>query len=187
MMTKASTHVAQFFDDDRVSVRRIADFLVDGARSGDAIVIVATTEHVRAIERRLASLGAHVEALAAEGRYHALDARTAMQRVCPSGSPNSVLFGEVIGGAVERAAAGGGRVRAYGELVSLLWNAGRRDDAIQIEHLWNELLNFHEVRLLCGYSFSGAIDAAGFGRIAATHLTLEPPPARLFGTRISAS
>jgi PAS domain S-box-containing protein len=51
----------------------------------------------------------------------------------------------------------GGRpacVRAFGEMVDLLWRDGRRRAAIELEHLWNEASAIHSFSLLCAYAIS---------------------------------
>ena len=68
-------------------------------------------------------------------------------------------------------------VRAYGEMVNLLWREGNRAGAIQLESLWNELSAAHSLELLCGYSmsnFASADDAAQFEEICAQHTHVVP-------------
>jgi hypothetical protein len=43
-------------------------------------------------------------------------------------------------------------VRAYGEMVDVLWKDGREDAAIQLELLWNSLAGRYGFALLCGYA-----------------------------------
>jgi len=43
-------------------------------------------------------------------------------------------------------------VRAYGEMVDVLWKLGQEDAAIRLEILWNTLATTYGFALLCGYS-----------------------------------
>jgi hypothetical protein len=43
-------------------------------------------------------------------------------------------------------------VRAYGEMVDLLWKDGKAEAAIALEELWNELAAKYQFSLLCAYS-----------------------------------
>lgn len=180
-------HVAQFFDDEPAFSTRIAEFLAEGLRQDDAILVLATPAHVGAIERSLDQLGFDSARLRRNPRFIVLDAEQALSQICANGAPNSILFGAVIGAALQRAQDAGRRVRAFGELVSLLWRQGRRDDAVVVEQLWNELIGFHPIALLCGYQFDGVIDASGFERISATHDRVEPPPRREAARQIGGS
>src|SRR5438552_269564 len=49
------------------------------------------------------------------------------------------------------AAAGSQRVRAYGEMVDLLWQIGDVASAIDLEARWNELSTTKRFSLLCAY------------------------------------
>jgi hypothetical protein len=42
-------------------------------------------------------------------------------------------------------------VRAYGEMVDILWQAGNRDAAIRLEEYWNELAKLQTFSLFCAY------------------------------------
>jgi hypothetical protein len=42
-------------------------------------------------------------------------------------------------------------VRVFGEMVSLLWDAGLIDAAVELEVLWNELGVQYPFSLLCAY------------------------------------
>lgn len=170
-----NTHIAQFHSDSQTLVDRICEFFAAGAGSGDAMIIIATGEHRLLVEGCLGMRGIDLDALRASGRYAALDATETLARIVVGGKPNALLFGEVVGGAVTRLHAPSARIRAFGEMVSLLWADGHRDAAIRLEDLWNEWIGFHPLSLMCGYSFDGAIDARGFGAIASTHTDVRPP------------
>ena len=43
-------------------------------------------------------------------------------------------------------------IRAYGEMVDVLWKQGLSKAAIELEILWNKLALKHSFSLLCGYS-----------------------------------
>jgi hypothetical protein len=69
------------------------------------------------------------------------------------GLPNPDRFREVATAALRR--VGGGRettIRAYGEMVDLLWKDGRSAASIKLEMLWNKLAGTHDFSLLCGYA-----------------------------------
>lgn len=168
-------HIAQFHTEARAFVDRICDFFAAGADTGDALIVVATAEHRASIERCLIGRGVDVAALRSAGRYTDLDAGETLARVVIGGRPDARLFGLVVGGAIHKLRSESGRVRAFGEMVSLLWSSGQRDEAIRLEDIWNEWIGFHPLSLMCGYEFEGALDARGFSAIASTHADVLPP------------
>jgi signal transduction histidine kinase len=69
------------------------------------------------------------------------------------GLPNAELFNLHVGRAVESTVARNRRVRvrAYGEMVDLLWRDGNTQGALRLEELWNDLSKTHAVSLMCAY------------------------------------
>jgi hypothetical protein len=68
--------------------------------------------------------------------------------------PNAHLFEQNVGVIVKQVLDGRGRtiVRAYGEMVDVLWKRGRSEAAIKVEILWNKLADKYSFALLCGYA-----------------------------------
>jgi hypothetical protein len=82
-----------------------------------------------------------------------LDARDMLNLFMVDGLPNPDLFREVAAAALRR--VGGGRdttIRAYGEMVDVLWKDGKSAASIKLEMLWNHLAGTHDFSLLCGYA-----------------------------------
>ena len=64
------------------------------------------------------------------------------------------------------------RVAIFGEGVALLWAKGKRDAAIRLEQLGNDLAKTHDVHILCAYPFSSfhvEEDKQAFKRICVEH------------------
>jgi hypothetical protein len=64
--------------------------------------------------------------------------------------PNWLRFEATIRGAIERLEPAAG-LRAYGEMVGLLWKAGSFSAAIELEDNWNRLLKQYAFSLFCSY------------------------------------
>jgi len=60
-------------------------------------------------------------------------------------------------------------IRAYGEMVDLLWKEGREAAAIRLETLWNQLGSTHDFGLLCGYSMGNFYKGAALDEIHGQH------------------
>jgi hypothetical protein len=58
-----------------------------------------------------------------------------------------------VGGLVDEVAARhpGRTIRAFGEMVDVLWRRGQQEGAIALEELWNDLARTRSFALLCGY------------------------------------
>jgi signal transduction histidine kinase len=69
------------------------------------------------------------------------------------------------------------RVRAYGEMVDLLWKDGNASAALRLEELWNEESARHSFELLCAYamgSFYREGDHERFLRVCSSHTHVLP-------------
>lgn len=61
----------------------------------------------------------------------------------------------MIGNVIASVTDGRSRVRAFGEMVALLWAEGNHGGAIRLEELWNDLQNSHSFALFCAYPMNG--------------------------------
>ena len=136
--------------------------------------------HREGIARQLKARGLDVTNGELKGRYFALDAAETLSLFMLDGIPDVVRFRAVIGGVLEQAkAASGDRVRAavFGEMVALLWAAGKRDAAIRLEELWNDLAQTHAFSLRCAYpmgDFHREEHSAAFRAICEQHSGVIP-------------
>jgi len=88
------------------------------------------------------------------------------------GSIDADTFDEVIGAVFERAATSGRPVRAYGEMVAVLWADGDVPGAMELERRWNELRARLPFTLLCAYParlFEDAPSAEWFTDVCDLH------------------
>jgi anti-sigma regulatory factor (Ser/Thr protein kinase) len=93
-----------------------------------------------------------------------LDAAETLAGFMRDGRVDRDAFFATVGRVVRQAAATGRPVRAFGEMVALLWEAGDVAGAIELETLWNELQAEVEFSLYCAYrseSVSGNEGALG--------------------------
>jgi hypothetical protein len=146
-------HFVQLYgNDDRLLTRNVTRFLAEGLRRGDGLLAIAAPEHSGSVARQLTEERAYSKAVL-EGRLVFLDAQATLNRFMVGGEPNQDLFESVIGEALKgvRSRAGQSGVRAYGEMVGLLWKAGQREAAARVEEYWNQLLESSNISLFCGY------------------------------------
>ncbi len=175
----SDAHFVQFYEDDEFIVDEVAEFLDGALRAGDAAILIATPQHRAALTKRLRGYGNPTAAQSwYPGELVVLDAREALARFMVDGAPNEALFLSAIGSVVARAANGGARaVRAFGEMVALLYADGNVEAALQLEDLWNGLARRHTFSLMCAYPmnlFSSAEHAETFRHVCATHSKVRP-------------
>ena len=177
----ADHHVVQFYECDADLVERAGSYLGDTEATGALAIVIATEDHRRAFEGHLLAAGIDVAAARDEGTLVLLDAASTLARFMgPDGVDRDAFF-EVIGGVVGDAVATGRPVRAFGEMVALLWEAGDVLGAIDLETLWNELGTQLPFSLYCAYrseSVAGHEHADALERMCHLHsavVHVEPP------------
>ncbi len=156
----------QFYRTDDYLVECVAGYLADALWRRENTIVIATAEHRVALEGRLRTKGVDLVTTTVRRQFLALDAREMLGKFMFEGRPNAEAFASAVGALVAEATAAGARLRAFGEMVALLWMEGRREAAIELERLWNELGQRHEFALFCAYP-AACTDAGGDGPNAA--------------------
>jgi hypothetical protein len=146
-----SKHLVQFYDTTPgLLVRNVSEFTDEGLQRGESVLIIAAPEHCDAFMSALDdSRGLHMRAR----QLVVLDAEATLDQFMYDGMPDWRRFEQVIGGTVRglRRAKPNAGLRAYGEMVGILWAAGRLEAALQLEKFWNALMADGGLTLFCGY------------------------------------
>jgi hypothetical protein len=145
-------HAVHFYDRPSSLIDRVCEYVRDGFRVDDAAIIICTPEHLQSIDACLTARGVDAAALRESGQYVALDAAQTLDLFIVNGRPDRQRFSDAVGGQLLRTHATYPRVRAFGEMVALLWATGNSRAALELEDMWNELLGHHPFSLLCAYS-----------------------------------
>ena len=174
---RLAQHVAQLYTRLEFLIRAVGQYADQGLRRGEAVVLITTGSHGRAIVRRLASGGLAVDEFSRRGQLRVLDAEHTLSELLVDGVPDRGRFQSTIGGVVASVkAAGYPTVRAFGEMVDLLRRTSETA-ALGLESLWNELLTEDRIALLCGYSidtFDPAVYDGFLQGVMAAHSHLVP-------------
>ena len=180
---QSGDHVVQLYGkDDPLLAKNVSRYLAEGMRRADGLVVIATPAHTQAIARHLAEEGASATREAERGgRLVFLDARATLDSLLVDGQPDEARFVSVVGGQLlaARERSGSGKVRAFGEMVSLLWSEGRPSEAERLETQWNALLSWSVVSLYCAYGldlFGRTWTRPRSTRSSAPTLTCSPGP-----------
>lgn len=144
-------HALHLYEDDVTLTTTVASFLAPAFEGDHAVIAVATRPHLASVEQRLRTVGHDVDGARRAGRYVAIDAERLLPRLLHNGLPSPEAFKKIVGAQVTELAGRYGQVRAFGELVQLLWRDGKSAAALNLEDLWNELLGYQPLSLICGY------------------------------------
>jgi len=147
-------HAVQFYGNEQSLFTTVAGFLGEGLITGQPAIVIATESHRVAIVEHLCGRLIDCESARRSGSLLLLDAEDTLGQFMIGDEPDADLFEQNVGRLIQQMVDGRGRplIRAYGEMVDVLWKQGRPEAAIKLEILWNKLALKYSFALLCGYA-----------------------------------
>ena len=172
-------HAVQFYNSESTLYTTAATFLSEGLVLGQPALVLATPAHCEGIVGQLSERLVDCECAIRDGDLVLLDAQATLDLFMVDDHPNHDLFHENVGRIVRQVLNGRNRtvLRAYGEMVDLLWRDGQAQAAIELEVLWNKLALSLDFALLCGYSmgsFYKQVDHLESIRVLHSHVINGP-------------
>ena len=170
-------HRVQFYNDEKYLVASLRDYVVEGLRADETCVVIATKNHLRLLRKSLAADAVDTDGAVERGQLLLLDAHDTLQSFMKDEMPDPKLYRKVIGGLMGKLQQRGRPIRAYGEMVAILWNRGNQNAMLRLEELWNELAKTYDFMLLCGYplaAFGQSDHGEAFAAITHRHTQVIP-------------
>jgi hypothetical protein len=155
-------HLVEVYQDPAFLAETVTHYLAAGLHLGEAAIVVASAENRERFSRALEE----VHGLPAAS-VCMLDAEETLASFMVNGVPEWTAFQRVCGSAIANLCLRHPAVRAYGEMVDILWQRGERNAALRLEQFWNELGRQQAFSLLCAYrldplepeSYGGALES----------------------------
>jgi PAS domain S-box-containing protein len=144
-------HLVQFYENSQALVETLDGFIGGALRARGAGLVIATRAHLEALEGQLTASGIDVAAARQSEQYIPLEATATLEQILANGWPQPELFRATIGTRIAKASARWGAVRAFGEMVGVLWQRGAQGAALRLEGLWDELARTQKFALVCAY------------------------------------
>ena len=183
-------HSVQFYDADDALLDELEEYVGSGLAAGEGVVVIATGEHRERVEERLMRGGIDVRRARSDGQYLAYDAHETLRVILGPDGPDPRRFVQAVAPALTKAGRDRRHVRAFGEMVAILWERGQSEWALRLESFWNDLGRTRSFALLCAYPMrafrgvahrQGLLDVCGaHGRVipAESYPALGPPDER---------
>ena len=156
-------HLVQLYEHDDVFLDTLEGYVYGGLHAGDAVVVIATARHAKDLTERLRRRGVDVDRERRLRNFILLSAEETLHSfVSDDGWPNDDKFYKVVKKILERARGEEGRrVRAFGEMVVVLWDRGQNAATVRLEHLWDKFCREEkDFSLFCAYPKAGFTDFA---------------------------
>ena len=162
-------HVVHTYQDAAQLAAVAGEYLLTGLQGGEAAIIIARPAHVDLLKKKL-------DGRFAPGQLAIFDAQQTLARFMAGDMPQWQPFHQLIGGVIAQMRLQYSHVRAYGEMVDILWHQGNSAAAIRLEEYWNELGRLQTFSLFCAYALDH-LDMrayAGLHSICKTHTQFIP-------------
>jgi hypothetical protein len=144
-------HFVQFYHRPELLLQNVVSFIGAGLNCDNVGVVIATSDHLQSLASEMAAKKIDLIALQDKGLYVPLDASATLELFMVDGLPSKERFASVIGSVMQPALDSGRSVRAFGEMVAVLWNEGNHTAAVLLEELWNDLARQMSFTLFCAY------------------------------------
>lgn len=180
---EVSNSCAHFLEFQRPGERRIGvnagRFLCGALKDGGLGIAIATARSATGILAQLARLGRDPVSAMQGGRFVLHESNEMLSRFFHDGAADAEQFDRTVGAAMREARdrANGAPLRAFGDMVGVLWQRGERDAAVELERLWIGLQKEVGFALFCAYPvdvFSDEFRAEDLGGVFETHTHVFP-------------
>ncbi len=172
-------HSVHIYNESSALISRLCGIVAASLKIGDSVVIVATADHRGELIKQLQNSGMEVRSHARDGRYTMFDAHEMLASFMRNGLPDRdrfiVSMGKILAEGRKAARSRTQGLTVFGEMVSVLWDEGKKEAAFQLEQLWNDALNDRAFHLHCAYPRGGFINQADEECIckAHTHVVMQ--------------
>lgn len=144
-------HVVQIYENERVILDSLEGFAGTGFLSGNSVVIIASDEHINALDMRLRMHGFDLEQMRRTGEYVTRDVKSSLAAFLRNDLPDERLFMKFANDLLSQAKNHSLHVRAFGEMVSELMKLGNVEATKRLEELWSRVCEKENICLFCAY------------------------------------
>lgn len=172
----ACEHFVQIYETDDVFMDTLTGFIAGALRQGEGAVVIATPAHRAELKRRLNVDGFDVATAVRDDRFLLLDAEETIAQFIVDGWPDENKFSAVVRDILARAGRNGRHIRAFGEMVAIMWAKGYCAATVRLERLWQQLCEKESFALFCAYPKSGFTEnpTESIARVCAEHSKVFP-------------
>jgi DNA-binding NarL/FixJ family response regulator len=172
-VTAERRHEIVVCSDESVLIQSFSQFVANALEAGSPAIVVATKPQLVSISHHLTSCGLDAAAAEQSQNLFLLDVGEALSRFSSHDSLDAIRVRDQAGDMLDAAArvAHGARLAACGVCAPMLWARGKKDEAVLLESVWEDLSKAYGVDILCGYPASvfPGHDEPDFQSLSAQH------------------
>lgn len=143
-------HLVHFYQSETELFAPLSKYLGAGMQAGETCILIATQSHIAAINNILINTYAS-DSAKLPVNFLIYDANELLDKIMVGKLPDWDKFMDTVGLLAHNAEQFGKPIRAYGEMVAILWKSGRKEAVTVLEQFWNRLAKDHTLSLYCAY------------------------------------
>ena len=175
-------HLVQLYREPSFLANAVAGWALPALERGGCAILIGVPANTALVFARLQEEGIDVDAVREEGRLVVVDASWLLAQFMAGRSPDAERFKAhvvaILDAAREARRVPDAEIRAWGEMVNLLWQNGNAPAAQALETMWNEVIDAQPgLRLLCSYALDNldpGTHAGALHDVCAGHSQLIP-------------
>ncbi|MEO6146909.1 MAG: MEDS domain-containing protein, partial [Sulfuriferula sp.] len=149
---EVGNHIVQICQNDIFLVEAVTHYVCTGLRNGETAIVITTPARRKAMIASLELSGDDILERKNQGQIRFFDAEILLSTFMIDGMPEWELFEKHLGQIIQAIQLNHKKIRAYGDMVNILWQNKQHEAAIELEKFWNDLSKQLDFSLLCTYS-----------------------------------
>jgi hypothetical protein len=129
------------YDNEKIFLDVLLSYIKEGLQEGETVIILASAKHIFGIEELLKLDGFDVFHLRLRDQIIRLDADLVLEKFVLNGVPDKALFTYFVMNIAARTLKHDKNIRVFSELTAMLWFRGFKVASVQLEAIWNSLLD----------------------------------------------
>lgn len=150
----AGDHLAHFYSKTNSLYPLVCEFFTPAFSHQQAMIIIARPQTRETLRNLFQQKVCDVDGAMARGQLVMLDAETVLSTFIKDGRPDPEAFEQTVGEKIRFTHEKFPFIRAYGEMVDVLWQQGNPKASLSLERLWGKLSQRYKFSLFCGYNLS---------------------------------
>jgi hypothetical protein len=148
-------HVVQIYENDENFLDLLLGFVSGGLMAEECTIVIGTQVHLTSLNDKLRAQGFDIDQIIKQGYYVPMDAEEALAKFMVNDWPDQNLFIQLVTDLISGAKRDRKPVRAFGEMVAILWAKGQVGATVRLEQLWDKFCQQEGFCLFCAYPKSG--------------------------------
>ncbi len=144
-------HMVQVCQNVTSQAEILTRYIKEGLLNNEGVIVIARPSLRRTVLSKLDALGFDSQTIKNQGQVRFFDAEFLLSNILIDGVIEEQAFQKLVGIPIQAAQSKFGKVRAFGEMVDILWQRDLQDMAMQLEDLWEDLCTKQGLVFLCTY------------------------------------